>query len=196
MIYVYIPFNSDEQNKHLLNVAATWQQIFEKHSVSHQIITMGKQLSLPESSAEKIKIYLLAYAAAEVQNQIVPYPGATTSINLDNLIERLFHLKLPNTRAVEIKFCIQQSTLAGSVALTDEIVAKKIEEHGYLNPNLVIRVQCSTDAFPVADDKASKLGFRAASGTLPLSMFSLAARETSSSVEKNGETKPPSLNKP
>lgn len=163
MIYLYIPFGKDEENERLLNVIDNWHLLFERHNTPHQILHDGDQVTVSELATEGLKIYLPLYAAIAKPNEFAADPTSPNSISLEVLLTRLLRLNLPQEREVTLKLCVQQTRNDTLFDVGPNLIKSTLNTLGYVNPNLVLNMQCSSA--PFISSTAAKTSYRVVRGS-------------------------------
>lgn len=167
MIYLYIPFKLNEENKKLIKHANQWcKTAYEGYAVSCAILSADDTFPISQDS-KKIKIYILAYEADGKSGMLASLPNAISckTINSKELVERLLQSRLPEVGSVEIKLCIRQNVDNDCSLISSELIRNYLLNGNYKNPNLSIQVQSSADPFP---GETNKLAYRTLTGTIPL----------------------------
>ncbi|WP_058497661.1 hypothetical protein [Legionella gratiana] len=168
MIYLYIPFKSNEGNKKLIKHANQWYKTaYEGYAVPCTILSADDLFPVLHESNQKSKIYVLTYEAGEKTGELAPVPNSISCKTIDTkkLVERLLESRLPETGPVEIKLCVRQYVDNSGSLISAELIKEHLQNRNYKNSELFVRVQSSTEPFP---GETSKLSYRTISGRIPL----------------------------
>lgn len=187
MIYLYVPFNKTEENAKLLKYAQQWRKavyVNIERPVSCAILSASDGVfDVSQSATQKTKIYILAYEAKDRPQEIASSPNSISpyTINAKQLAERLLSSGLPTKGPVEIKLCIRQNAMNDTdLLISVESLKENLLKMNYLNSELLIRIECSSEPFP---GEISKFAYHSTGGSVPLLFFTNKAAEAYTSME-------------
>lgn len=174
MIYLYIPFYENENNKKLLKLAELWyHEVYEDKKIPCRILSPENLVNISLLNDARIKIYVLGYERAS-HYEISSSPQSQNSIDMDELVHRILKLGLPTQRPVELKLCLKCEKEESSQFITNEFMKYCFRRLDYNNPELVLRIQYSHEPFPGEETK--KLAYRHITGAF--NFFEEAANKT------------------
>lgn len=187
MIYLYVPFNNSEENAKLLKYAQQWRKAMYvniERPVSCAILSASDGVfDVSQSATGKTKIYILAYVTEDRPQEIASSSSAVSpyTINAKQLAERLLSSGLPTKGQVEIKLCIRQNAMSDTdLLISVESLKENLLKMNYLNLELLIRIERSSEPFP---GEISKFAYHSIGGSVPLLFCTNKAAAADTSVD-------------